>query len=260
MVSAHARQTKTLFGTMVSELRNPNAAIMLATAGLDFFIIDMEHGTYDYSDMAALISVARGAGIDPYVRIPEIRRETVLKSLDAGATTLVVPQVEETAQVEEALEYALYPERGRRGVALRRAHSFYRVNQPVEYMRQANASTLIFPQIETQKGLDNVEQLARVPGTGGLFIGPFDLSVELGKPGEMESPELMDAYRRIIHAGTANGVPIAMQVFNPTMAYKMINEGVSICSVSSDINIITDQTAQMVNNIKDELHHSIKSS
>lgn len=255
MVSTHPHQAETRFGTMVSELRNPNSAIMLATAGLDFFIIDMEHGTYDYTDMAALVSVARGAGIDPYVRIPEIRRETVLKSLDAGANTLVVPQVEETAQVEEALEYALYPHQGRRGVALRRAHSFYRVNQPVEYMRQANANAVILPQIETQQGLDNVEAIARVPGVGGLFIGPFDLSVELGKPGDMEAPELMDAYRRIIKAGTDHDLPTAMQVFNPAMAAKMIKEGVSICSVSSDINIITDHTTQMLTSIKAELDH-----
>lgn len=255
MVSSHTHRSETLFGTMVSELRNPNSAMMLAAAGLDFFIIDMEHGTYDYTDMAALISVARGAGIEPYVRIPEIRRETVLKSLDAGAATLVVPQVEETAQVEQALEYALYPNQGRRGVALRRAHSFYRVTQPIEYMRQANARVVILPQIETQQGLDNVEAIAAVPGVGGMFIGPFDLSVELGKPGEMEAPELMDAYGRIIRAGIDNGIPTAMQVFNPEMAAKMIREGVSICSVSSDINIITDHTAQIIDGIKLQLNH-----
>lgn len=252
MVSSHIEQPVTLFGTMVSELRNPNSPIMLAAAGLDFFIIDMEHGTYDYSDMAALISVARGTGIEPYVRIPEIRRETILKSLDAGATTLVVPQVEETAQVAQALEYALYPNQGRRGVALRRAHSFYRVNKPVEYMRQVNASIVILPQIETQQGLNNVEAIAAVPGVGGLFIGPFDLSVELGKPGDMEAPELINAYRRIIQAGNDNGVPTAMQVFNPEMAAKMIREGVSICSVSSDINLIVDKTMQMIDEIKSQ--------
>lgn len=115
-------------GTMVSELRNPNSAVMLSTAGLDFFIIDMEHGTFDYSDMAALITAARGKGIDPAVRVPEIRRESVLKPLDAGATTLVVPQVEEVKEAEEVLRYALYPDRGHRGVALRRAHSDYAAN------------------------------------------------------------------------------------------------------------------------------------
>ena len=232
--------SEVMFGTMVSELRNPNVSIMLATAGLDFFVIDMEHGTYNYTDMAALVSMARGVGIDPFVRIPEIRRETVLKPLDAGATTLVVPQIEGAQQVEEVLELALYPDRGRRGVALRRAHSFYRAASPVEYMRHANTNTIILPQIETLKGLENVEKIAAVPGVGGLFIGPFDLSVELGSPGELESTELLSAYNKIIETSKKNGIPTAMQVFSSDMAYKMINYGVSICSVSSDVNIITD--------------------
>src|SRR5699024_5740570 len=72
MYEKRAYSAEVMFGTMVSELRNPNVSIMLATAGLDFFIIDMEHGTYNYTDMAALVSMARGVGIDPFVRIPEI--------------------------------------------------------------------------------------------------------------------------------------------------------------------------------------------
>lgn len=85
--------------TVISEVRNPNLARMLATAGLDSMIIDMEHGTFGWPDMSVLIAVARGCGLAPVVRIPEIRREAILKPLDAGAAGILVPMVN---SVEEA--------------------------------------------------------------------------------------------------------------------------------------------------------------
>lgn len=250
-IKTRVNDGRSVLGIMVSELSGPSTVTMLSTAGLDFFIIDMEHGPFTYKDMAGLISAARGVGLDPVVRIPEIRRETVLKPLDAGATTLVAPQVEEVEEIQELVHHAMYPGVGRRGVALRRGHSRYAKNPPVEYMQQANEDTMILAQIESARGLENIEALAAVPGLGGFFIGPFDLSVDLGEQGDTTGPTMRDAYRRVISVAQKYRLPTAIQLFDPSMAPEMIKEGISICSFSSDINIIVDHTASLIENIRD---------
>ncbi|GAA3726939.1 2-keto-3-deoxy-L-rhamnonate aldolase RhmA [Spinactinospora alkalitolerans] len=242
-----------VLGTMISEISNPNTAVMLATAGLDFFLIDMEHGTLDYSDMAGLITAGRGWNVTPAVRIPEIRRETVLKPLDAGASVLVVPQVEEVAEVEEVVSHAMYPHRGRRGVALRRPHSAYAKYPAMEYMEGADKETLVLVQIETRRGLENVERLAEVEGLGGFFIGPFDLSVDMGLPGEVGHPDLREAFRRVIAAAHKHGRVAAIHVFDPRMAIELMDDGINMCSVSSDINMLVDQATDNVRIMRESI-------
>ncbi|MBB4929527.1 2-keto-3-deoxy-L-rhamnonate aldolase RhmA [Lipingzhangella halophila] len=252
-MSFHQRLTRgeKVFGIMLSEIANPNAAMMLATAGLDFFVIDMEHGTLDYSEMAGLVTAARGWNVAPVVRIPEIRRETVLKPLDAGAAGLVVPQVEEVEQVEEVVSHAMYPDRGRRGVALRRAHSAFAKRPAVQYMAEADRETLVLVQIETRRGLENVDRLAEVEGLGGFFIGPFDLSVDLGIPGALDHEEMREAYRTVIAAAKRTNRVAAIHVFDPHMAVELMQDGIDMCSVSSEINMLVDQASNNVQIMRD---------
>jgi len=132
-----------LVGTMISEIRNPNIAYLLARNGYDFFIIDNEHGAYSPETVSDLIAASRGAGIAPLVRIPEIRRETILKPLDSGAAGLLVPQVNSRQQAEDIMVHAKYPPGGNRGAALRRPHSLYQQVNSVAYMKQANEETFI---------------------------------------------------------------------------------------------------------------------
>lgn len=251
----HQRVTdgQTVIGTMISEFANPNLAVMLATAGLDFFVIDQEHGTLDDSDMAGLVTAGRGWGVAPIVRVPEIRRETILKPLDAGAAGLVIPQVEEVSEVEAVLAHALYPRRGRRGVALRRAHSAYAKHPAQQYMADADARSLVLVQIETRRALDNVERLAEVDGLGGFFIGPFDLSVDLGRPGRIGDAEMRAAYRRVVDAARKHGRVAAIHVFDPQMAVELVNDGITMCSVSSDVNLIVDQTSDNVRLMRESI-------
>src|SRR5690554_1581053 len=88
------REGRVVVGTMVSQVRTPALAVMLAEAGLDFFILDCEHGSYSSESVADLCQMALEAGIAPIVRIPQISRETILRPLDSGADGILVPQVE----------------------------------------------------------------------------------------------------------------------------------------------------------------------
>ncbi|RPI42457.1 MAG: hypothetical protein EHM67_06655, partial [Hyphomicrobiaceae bacterium] len=100
-IKQRLRQGELVVGTFISEVRNPNVAYMLAQAGFDFFVLDNEHGSFSVETVSNMVAAARGSSVEVIVRIPEIRREAILKPLDAGAAGLLVPQVNTPEQARE---------------------------------------------------------------------------------------------------------------------------------------------------------------
>jgi len=239
-----------LVGTMISEVRNPNVAYMLSQSGFDFVIIDNEHGAYSPETLSNLIAAARGAGIAAVVRIPEIRRETILKPLDSGAAGLLVPQVNTAKQAEEIMFHAKYPPAGNRGVALRRAHSLYGKVKASEYLKQANAETFIAVQAETPLAIKNLEKIVSVPGVDAVFVGPFDLSVSLKIPGEMNHPREVEAIDRVVEVCRKRGVVCGIQMFDLEALKGWIEKGMRFVSYSSDVALLVDAAASGVAELK----------
>ena len=197
-LKAKLKEGAPAIGTMISEIRNPNLAYMLAQCGFDFFIIDNEHGSYSPETISNLIAGARGAGISTVVRIPEIRRETILKPLDCGAAGLLVPCVNTAEQAQEIITHAKYPPLGNRGVALSRPHSLYGRPKAGEYLGQANEATFIAVQAESPEAIENLEKIAATPGIDANFVGPSDLSVSLGIPGQITHPKEVEAIEKVV--------------------------------------------------------------
>lgn len=239
-----------VLSTMISEIRNPVLGRMLTTAGLDSMIIDMEHGTFGWPEMAATISVARASGMMPIVRVPETRRETILKPLDAGAAGILVPMVNNAEEAREAVRLAKYPPAGARGVALRRGHSDYRPVSADGYLEQANEEVAVLVQIETREAVDNVDEITAVEGVDAVFIGPFDLSVDLGIPGKVNDPKIREVFTRVIAAAKSNGITTGIQLFDSGQARELIDEGVRYLSFGSDVNSIIDTAARNVRDIR----------
>jgi 4-hydroxy-2-oxoheptanedioate aldolase len=235
-----------VMATMVNEMRTPTLPTILSAAGLDSFVIDMEHGTHDWSDMAALVGVARGLGLHAIVRIPEIRRETVLKPLDAGAAGILVPMVSTPEEARQIVQWAKYPPAGGRGVSLRRGHNDFRSRDLGTYLGEANDSTAVIIQIETAQSVDGIEELVRVEGVDCVFIGPNDLSVALGVPGQLDSDVMREACERIIDAARENGVAVGYQSFDIAQSRALVEQGVRYLSFSSDVQAIMDAFSGLV--------------
>jgi 2-keto-3-deoxy-L-rhamnonate aldolase RhmA len=227
-----------VIGTMISEIRNPNLAYMLVQSGFDFFIIDTEHGAYSPETISNMIAAARGAGIDVIVRIPEIRREAIMKPLDSGAAGLLVPMVNTADQAEEIMTYAKYPPIGNRGVALSRAHSAYRRPNPAEYLEQANKSTFIAVQAESPLAIENLEFIAATPGVDSIFVGPADLSVGMGIPGQLTHPREVDAIARVIDVCQQHDVIPGIHMSNVDTLKGWIQRGMRFVSFSSDVDLL----------------------
>ena len=227
-----------VIGTMISEIRNPNLAYMLAQCGFDFFIIDNEHGAYSPETISNMIAAARGAGISIVVRIPEIRREAIMKPLDSGATGLLVPMVNTADQAKEIMTYAKYPPMGNRGVALSRAHSSYGRPNAAEYLDQANQATFIAVQAESPQAIENLASIAAVPGVDAIFVGPADLSVSMGIPGQITHPREVEAIAKVVDVCQQHNVIPGIHMSKLEALKNWIQKGMRFVSFSSDVELL----------------------
>ena len=247
---AKLQQGALMVGTLISEIRNPNVMYMLAQSGFDFVIVDMEHGAYSPETVSDHVAAARGADIPVIVRICEIRRETILKPLDSGAIGLLVPQVHTAEQAKEVVSHAKYPPEGNRGVAIRRAHNFYRKVDAAAYMKQTNEQTFIAVQAESPEAIENLEEIANVPGVDSIFVGPFDLSVSMGIPGKIQDPREVAAIERVVEVCRQRGIASGTMLFDKEQAKNWIRKGMRFMAYSSDIGILADAAASAVSELK----------
>lgn len=249
-VKAALASGRSAVGTMVCELPSMALVRMLARGGLEFIIFDTEHGVFSYETLAVLTATARQAGVAPIVRIPEIRKETVSRTLDVGALGLLVPQVRHEDEVRQVVNYAKYAPLGERGLALGRTHTDYVKGDTSEWMARLNANTMVIVQIETVEALDRVEAIAAVPGVDALFIGPNDLASALGIPGELNHPRLLSAYERVIQVAESSGIAAGIHLFDLQAARTWKERGIRLLTVSNDITMIVESSRSIVAHLR----------
>lgn len=236
-----ALNERSILGSFLSEMAVPNILRIYHTCSLDFVIVDCEHGPFDFSQVAALSAVGNGIGLPILVRVPYVSRESIQKYLDAGADGLVIPMMENPETAQEAIQYAKYAPLGRRGASTMRPHSEYNPGKLFDYMKNANQRTMVFAQIETKKGVSNAGRIADTQGLDGLFIGPNDLSVDFGTPGEFGSPDMENSARAVIHACQKARKPSG--VISSDMAYLKWcrSEGMRIFSCNSEVGLLAQR-------------------
>jgi 4-hydroxy-2-oxoheptanedioate aldolase len=180
-----------------------------AHLGYQAIWIAMEHVPITFAEAADLCRMASGSGMLTMIRIPDSRRENVLKAAECGPDIIDVPMVETTAQMDEMLRYARFAPVGGRGYfgVSRAVH--YGVSNSVNEMQQdLNRELCLMAQIETAEAMLHLDELAAVAGVD-LFVGPADLAASLGYPGDTLHPAVCEASARIVEAARANGKCIA---------------------------------------------------
>lgn len=202
-----------LLGTMVTTFTNPDIAKILQNCGFDYFIIDCEHGAFTTREVANIIAQARSIGMPVMVRIPEMRREHALKFMEMGASGLLLPNTETAEQARMLVDCAKYAPLGHRGVSLSRPHTdFKKVDGPA-YMESVNSDTVLMCQIESRKGVENIEEIMSVEGIDIGFIGPNDMTQDYGILNHFNDPEIVAAFEKVIaaakNAGKWSGVHFA---------------------------------------------------
>ena len=187
--------------------RDGLAVEMMAGAGFDWVLIDMEHAPNDTGAVAGLLQATAAHDVSACVRVPWNDVVAIKRVLDVGAQTLVVPYVQSVDEARAAVAAVHYPPRGVRGVGgSTRASGFGRI---ADYAARAGDEICLILQLETVEALPLIEEIAALDGVDGIFIGPADLAASMGHLGQAGHPEVMeavrDATRRIRAAGKAPG-------------------------------------------------------
>ena len=192
-----------------SHLKSSVMIDALAYTELDYIILDMEHAPLGTNEADELVALAAARGFSPVVRINTIERSAVLKALDSGAHGIIVPNLKTIEEAKQLVEWGKYAPEGERGFCPTRDVAWGAAPQfeggMVSYMKYCNENTLILPQCETKECVEIVDEVAALPGIGGLFIGPMDLSINLGVPGQFDEPVFKEAVAKTVAACKKHG-------------------------------------------------------
>lgn len=232
------RGGETVLGMFLSEIAAPNLVRLMQAGGIDFVIVDCEHGCFDYAQVAAIAAVANGIGFPAIVRIPHISRESVQKYLDAGVDGLLVPMLETQAQARMLVELAKYAPEGRRGISTMRPHSNYAPGDLTAYTQAANRRVMLFVQIESLTGVENAGEIAAVKGLDGIFIGPNDLACDMGQLGQFDTEPMDTAIGKVLAAAHSNGLPCGIIASNPAFLQKWAGRGMTLFSCDSELGLL----------------------
>lgn len=233
---------------------NASMAEALALTNLDYMLIDTEHGPFDVESVMHMLRAAELHGTTALVRVKDLNRSSILKMLDIGAGGLVIPQVHSIDEIRKLVEFAKYYPLGSRGVAFARGagygyaeHAQKDIN---EYFAICNKETLLIPQCETMGCLDNIEEIAKVDGVDGIFVGPYDLSVAMGIPTQFDKPEFKEAMDRIVRAVKAAGKFTIIYCADSRVANERLQQGFDSVTVGQDVNYYIDSINAMVKEIE----------
>ncbi len=196
-LAARLRAGETLLG-LVAKMPAPAVIETAGHAGFDFAMVDTEHGVADTGSLEHHLRAADSAGLAALVRVGANQPIDILRALDAGAAGIVVPHVNDAGDAHAAVRAAHYPPLGERGLAVSTRAGRQGLASIDEHVRHATDNTLVVVQLEDARALAHAGELARTDRVDAVFIGPTDLSISLGYPGQPGHPEVVAAIDRIV--------------------------------------------------------------
>jgi len=225
--------------TFGSWLTQPYYAIVETMAKSNFFdwlTIDIEHSTISMNQMENMLRLIQLSGLEGYIRLSENDSVSIKKALDAGADGVIIPMVNTLQDVEKAVKSSFYPPLGERGCGLSRAHDYNRSGFK-SYLKNKESQIKIMVIIENIKAVDNINEIFSSPNLYGYFIGPYDLSASIGKPGDYNDKELISAIAKIKNAAYKQNILKGYHVVEPDFAEvsAKINEGYQLIAISTDM-------------------------
>ena len=230
-------------------LAHPTIAEILANAGFDWLAVDLEHSSITIKEAEELIRVINLSGISALVRLTNNDRNLIKRVMDSGATGIIVPNVNTAAEARLAVSAVRYPPLGERGVGLARAQRWG--NNFKQYLEWQEKESVVIVQIEHIHALDNLDEIFNVPGVDGCIIGPYDLSMSMGIPGQFDHIDFLDTIKRIKKSAEDNKKPVGLHIIEPELdeLNRRISEKYNFLAFSLDVRMI-DVSARQINTIR----------
>jgi 2-keto-3-deoxy-L-rhamnonate aldolase RhmA len=239
------REGRVQIGTGFWQLRSPEIARLLAAAGFDWAFLDSEHGGFDLETLQDLSRVARLAGLTPIVRVGSLDYALVARALDCGAAGIIFPRVEDPELLARAVSWTKFPSEGIRGYGLAMHQLDYETRSFSDVIEHVNANTLVILQIETKRALEAREELLSVPGIDAVMVGPADLSISLGVPGEFEHQSLVDAMLAVRDSCIAHGVAPGTHTRNLKLAQFWRENGMRFLGCGNELAMLWERANEI---------------
>lgn len=236
-------------GCGFGQLRAVEIPRILLAAGFQWAFIDTEHGGFDLETVQDLCRISNLIGFCPIVRVADLQYPLVSRALDVGAQGIIFPRVESPELLEKAVSWTRFPPAGIRGYGLTPVNTNYEALSIPQVMDHLNANTLVCFQIETQRALDARDELLSVPGIDAVMIGPADLSISLGVPGEFQHPKMVAAMEAIRDSCVQHGVAPGTQTRSPEQARFWKERGMLFLGCGNDSGMLYERAQQLAKEI-----------
>ncbi len=249
LVKQALAEGKLQLGTGFAQLRSPEVAKLLAAAGFHWAFLDTEHGGFDLETVQDICRVAALTGLTPIVRVADLQYSLVARSLDCGAQGIIFPRVESPELLERAVSWTKFPPAGVRGYGLGLVNVDYEKAGFNEVIGHMNANTLVVLQIETKRALEAREELLQVPGIDAVMVGPADLSISLGVPGDFQHPTMVEAMEAIRDTCVRRKIAPGTQTRTIALAKFWKERGMRFLGCNNDIGMLYERAVQVVSEI-----------
>ncbi|MBD3842543.1 MAG: 2,4-dihydroxyhept-2-ene-1,7-dioic acid aldolase [Campylobacterales bacterium] len=230
---------------------NTMSVEVMALAGFDWLVIDIEHTSIDLETLQLLVTTIQANGMKALVRVSKNEEVIIKRVLDIGADGIVVPMVCSKEDAMQAVDYAKYPPVGKRGVGLYRATRYGTTFE--EYKKWVDEELVIIAQIEHIDAVKNIDEILEVEGIDGTIIGPYDLSGSMGYPGEFERDDVKEAVERVLGRCKQANIPSGFHVVdtNPGKLQEKIAQGCTFLAYGIDYFFMRDAAMNGMKQLKE---------
>ncbi len=224
------------------------SAEAMAVAGWDALTVDLQHGTADYQDLLSLLPVIERSGSTALVRVPWVEEAAIMRALDAGALGIIAPMIETVGDAERFVSACRYPPEGGRSFGPIRA----RLAWGPEYAARANDEIVALAMVETKSAVEALEDILKVPGLTGVYIGPSDLGSAFGHgPGlDRQEPEMVELIEHIRQSAASAGLVCCLHCGSVPYAKAAAERGMNMVTVGSDAGFIEAGSMAAVSGFK----------
>jgi len=222
------------------------SAEVMAQCGWDSVTVDLQHGVQDYLSMVQCFQSMAAHPVTPLVRVPWNEPGIIGKVLDGGAWGVICPMVNNKAEAQALAAACLYPPAGKRSNGPIRAAMY---GEASSYQKIANDQVLVIPMIETQEGIDNIDEILSVPGISGIYIGPSDMGLALGLIPilDREEPQILGIYEKLLASCKRHGKFAGIHNGTPGYAARMIGIGFQFVTIANDSGLMARAAREAVN-------------
>lgn len=229
---------------------HPSIVEIMASAGFEWLVVDMEHTSIDLTMAQILITTIQAKNMKAFVRVSKNEEVIIKKVLDMGADGIIVPMIKNKEEAKQAVDFAYYPPIGKRGVGLYRAQN-YGIGFE-EYREKNKNETIVIAQIEHIEAVQNINDILNVDGIDGTIVGPYDLSGSMGKPGSYDDADVAEALENVKNACFAHKKPLGFHVIqsdNKKLQEK-IDDGYTFLAFSIDFFFLGDKARDEMDKIR----------